>query len=218
MSKQQILEQVRRSLKRRQPLDDSVVDALERRIAVRRPLVQPAYDEDLIDRLLRKHRDLHGSCERVAGPAQLAQAVSRYLSERELPASLVAGDHPLIRSLDFDGAVEVEYRQAVAEDRAALSLADVAVAETATIAIFSSPSSPMTHHYLPEHHLVIVREADVVKWQESVWERLRGGGDGMPRGVALISGPSKTADVEQTIEYGAHGPRNVHLLLLGEAA
>ncbi len=215
MSKQQILERIRHSLKRRQPLDASVVGALEQRLAERRPLVQPAYDEDLVDRLLRKHEALHGSCERVAGPGQLAAAVAGYLSGRGLPPRLVAGDHQLIRSLDFGAAVTVEYRGAVGDDVAALSVADLAVAETGTLAIFSSAASPMTHHYLPEHHLVIVRESDVVKWQETVWERLRTGGNWPPRGIALISGPSKTADVEQTIEYGAHGPRNVHLLLLG---
>ena len=214
MSREDILRRIRRSLNRQQPLDSSMADALEQRLAERRPLVQPAYDEDLVARLLDRHRALHGTCERVSGPGELASGVIRYLADRDLPARLVAGDHQLLRSLDFGGEVECEFRAVVGDDSAALSLADLAVAETATVAIFSSPASPMTHNYLPEHHLVVVRERDVVKWQESVWERLRDAEQWPPRGVALISGPSKTADVEQTIEYGAHGPRNVHLFLL----
>ncbi|MDN5850066.1 MAG: lactate utilization protein [Nitrococcus sp.] len=50
---------------------------------------------------------------------------------------------------------------------------------------------------------------------EEVWERLLAQGERMPRAVNLITGPSRTADVEQTMQLGAHGPRRVHLLLIG---
>ena len=50
---------------------------------------------------------------------------------------------------------------------------------------------------------------------EDAWDLLRSNGEGMPRTVNFISGPSKTADVEQTVEYGAHGPRCLHVILVG---
>jgi L-lactate dehydrogenase complex protein LldG len=51
---------------------------------------------------------------------------------------------------------------------------------------------------------------------EDAWDRLRRHvGDGvMPRTVNLITGPSRTGDIEQTIELGAHGPRRLHIILL----
>ena len=47
-----------------------------------------------------------------------------------------------------------------------------------------------------------------------LWARLRMESRGMPRALNLITGPSRTADVEQTIQLGAHGPRSVHVILL----
>ena len=40
----------------------------------------------------------------------------------------------------------------------------------------------------------------------------------LPRAINIVSGPSRTADVEQTIQLGAHGPRRLHVLLLGDAS
>ncbi len=71
----------------------------------------------------------------------------------------------------------------------------------------------MSHNYLPDHHIVVVRESTVVRWQEDIWTMLRADADFPPRAIAMISGPSKTADVEQTIEYGAHGPQCLHMIL-----
>jgi L-lactate utilization protein LutC len=47
-----------------------------------------------------------------------------------------------------------------------------------------------------------------------VWSRLRAAGKAMPRTVNMITGPSRTADIEQTIQLGAHGPRNLHVILV----
>jgi L-lactate dehydrogenase complex protein LldG len=48
---------------------------------------------------------------------------------------------------------------------------------------------------------------------EDAWDRLRATGT-MPRAVNLVSGPSRTADIEQTVTLGAHGPARVHLIVL----
>ena len=52
-------------------------------------------------------------------------------------------------------------------------------------------------------------------WFEDAWAVLRARPEGMPRATNIISGPSRTADVEQTIQLGAHGPRRVHVILVG---
>ncbi len=56
----------------------------------------------------------------------------------------------------------------------------------------------------------------IVRHLEDLWAQLRARLDGMPRAVSLITGPSKTADVEQTMQYGAHGPRRLHVILVEE--
>jgi L-lactate dehydrogenase complex protein LldG len=40
----------------------------------------------------------------------------------------------------------------------------------------------------------------------------------MPRNVMLVTGPSRSADIEQALELGAHGPRRLHIVLVGDAA
>ncbi len=66
--------------------------------------------------------------------------------------------------------------------------------------------------------MVVLRAADVVGPYEDAWDRLRArGGDGvLPRTVNFVTGPSRTADIEQTIQLGAHGPRRLHIILIDE--
>lgn len=218
MSRERILGEIRRSLKRRELLDENVRRGLEARNAGIRPHVQPAFQEDLVERLVRKHEALNGSVERIDNPLHIVNAVISYLRERGLPQRLVAADREPVRGLPWGDGVTCEHRPASGDDTVALSVADAAISETGTIVLVSSPEAPMTHNYLPEHHLIVVPVSVVVRWQEDVWQILRRRADYPPRGIAMISGPSKTADVEQTIEYGAHGPRNVHLVLLAERA
>ena len=74
-----------------------------------------------------------------------------------------------------------------------------------------------TVNFLPEIHMVLIRTSDIVGSYEEAWDRLRGvyGERSLPRSVNLISGPSRTADIEQTIVMGAHGPRRLLVLILG---
>jgi L-lactate dehydrogenase complex protein LldG len=97
-----------------------------------------------------------------------------------------------------------------------LSRALVAAAETGTL--FSSRRrQPATLAFLPEVHLILIGAGDVVGSYEEAFDRLRAihGEGALPRTVNLISGPSRTADIEQTIVRGAHGPKRLHVLILG---
>jgi L-lactate dehydrogenase complex protein LldG len=55
---------------------------------------------------------------------------------------------------------------------------------------------------------------------EEAWDSLRAhaGADGLPRTVNFISGPSRTADIEQRLIMGAHGPKRLHVILVGDGA
>ena len=93
------------------------------------------------------------------------------------------------------------------------------IAETGTLVTASGPDHPVTLNLLPDTHVVVLREADIVSGYEDVWDRLRTrfGKDRMPRTVNTITGPSRTADIEQKIEMGAHGPRRLHILVIDDA-
>src|SRR5690606_29717660 len=93
------------------------------------------------------------------------------------------------------------------------------IAETGTLMLASGEQGPTTLNFLPETHLVVLRESDLVGPIEEAWKRLRERADeGLPRTVNFITGPSRTGDIEQKIQLGAHGPRRLHVLLLADGA
>lgn len=88
-----------------------------------------------------------------------------------------------------------------------------AIAETGTLVVRSS-DVPSALLFLSEELVIILRENLIVPFQEDLWQRF----PHQPgRAIHLISGPSRTADVEQTLQVGAHGPRRVHLWLVIES-
>ena len=90
------------------------------------------------------------------------------------------------------------------------------IAETGTLALLSGSDSPTSLNFLPNTHIAVLSAGDVVGVYEDVWDRLRRDGRAIPRTINLISGPSRTGDIEQTIEIGAHGPRRLHILLIDD--
>jgi L-lactate dehydrogenase complex protein LldG len=96
----------------------------------------------------------------------------------------------------------------------AVSFADHAIAETGTLVFCSGERSASSWHFLPGLEFVVLRRALIVPRLESVIETLARGGV-MPSTVNLVTGPSRTADIEQTIERGAHGPRELCILIAG---
>jgi L-lactate utilization protein LutC len=89
------------------------------------------------------------------------------------------------------------------------------IAETGTLMLVSGEQNPTSLNFLPDYHIVVLRSDQLVPRMEDAWDTLRASFAQMPRTVNFISGPSKTADVEQTVEYGAHGPRCLHVVLVG---
>jgi len=94
----------------------------------------------------------------------------------------------------------------------AVSRADCGIAETGTLVFLSGARTPSSWHFLPGSEIVLLQRDAILPRLEDVFARL---GQIMPATVNLVTGPSRTADIEQTIERGAHGPRDVHILVVG---
>ena len=156
---------------------------------------------------------------RAATPKEAVGAIAAYLGSHALPASLRMGADPLLAALPWDAEPDIERRFGRAEpsDQVSLSRALAAAAETGTLFLVAGPDNPTTLNFLPETHMVLIATADILGSYEEAWDRLRAAyGPGvLPRTVNLISGPSRTADIEQTIVRGAHGPRRLAVLILG---
>ena len=93
------------------------------------------------------------------------------------------------------------------------------MAEPGTPWLRSGPAGPTTLNFLPDTHVVVLRASRIVGAYEEAWDGLRSarGETAMPRTVNFVTGPSRTADIEQTIQLGAHGPRRLHIVLVEDA-
>jgi L-lactate dehydrogenase complex protein LldG len=110
--------------------------------------------------------------------------------------------------------MKVEARPARGEDAIGITGAFCAVAETGTLVTLSSPGTPASVSLLPETHVAIVQRSRIVRGMEEVWQLVRKERGTLPRAVNFISGPSRTADIEQTVTLGAHGPYRVHIIVV----
>lgn len=157
--------------------------------------------------------------ERVADPSAVPAAVADYLRRHNLPASIRRGGDSRLAVLGWEGEPAITVLEGASDgsDLAAISHAEAAIAETGTLMLLSGPDNPVTLTFLPEHHIVLVRAQDVGGDMETALERLRMmmGKAVMPRTVNFVSGPSRSADIEQTILLGAHGPRALHVIVVG---
>ena len=108
----------------------------------------------------------------------------------------------------------MEARAARDGDLVGITTAFCAIAETGTLMMVSGPRTPAATSLLPETHIALVRADRIVRGMEEAWQLLRAELGAPPRAVTFISGPSRTADIEQTVTLGAHGAYRVHLILI----
>jgi L-lactate dehydrogenase complex protein LldG len=153
----------------------------------------------------------------VARSAELPAEVARFLREHNLPANLRLGTDPRLTGLDWaTTALALSFGPSEGDDLNAVSHAFAGVAETGTLALVSGADNPTTLNFLADNHIVVLRADDLAPDYESVWARLREtyGKGLMPRTVNLITGPSRSGDIEQQIILGAHGPRRLHIVIV----
>ncbi|MFG1397863.1 LutC/YkgG family protein [Roseixanthobacter pseudopolyaromaticivorans] len=178
----------------------------------------PAQQIDLFKDMVRA---ADGTLDHLPSAADVPEAVARYLRERNLPPTILRGADPRLANLPWDSAPNLDVWIGPSDGRqlAGLSHAFAGIAESGTVVMLSGPENPSTLNLLPDHHLVVVDAADVAGDYETVWSRIRAayGAGVMPRTVNWITGPSRSADIEQTLLLGAHGPRSLHVLLVGAA-
>lgn len=213
-----VLADIRRSLKRSSPLPDSVREGLDARLRAARPNLQPVYEGSVVERFVQKIEAVSGIVTRVEDHSGIARAVEAHVEKWALPFDIVVAPDPKLDGIPWSNRFVVERRAAVGADRISVTGSFAAIGETGSLVLLSSPVSPTTLNFLPEDHLIVLQESRIVRYMEDVWTLMRQEVEHIPRTVNLITGPSKTGDVEQIIQEGAHGPRRLHVILLAAGA
>ncbi len=153
----------------------------------------------------------------VRNDREVPGEIARYLSRHNLPATLRIGADARLAAMPWgETALELTRGASDGHDLNAASCALAGVAETGTLALAAGAENPTTLNFLPDNHIVVLSADDVVGDMESVWGRLRAlfGKGKMPRALNLVTGPSRSADIEQTLLLGAHGPRRLHIVVI----
>jgi L-lactate dehydrogenase complex protein LldG len=99
---------------------------------------------------------------------------------------------------------------APALEDASVSRAIYGVASTGSVVLASSPEEPRSRHLLPDVHVSLLREDDIVPDLAGLFVTVRAR---LPSALAIVTGPSRSADIEQRLVVGVHGPREVHVVL-----
>jgi L-lactate dehydrogenase complex protein LldG len=174
----------------------------------------PEVGGDLIARFRAKAEAASSTTDRVGSEREVPAAVARYLEAHKLPKNGCVW--PSLAQLEWQGAgLALEARAANGEDLVGVTGVFCALAETGTLMMCSGADTPASVSLLPETHIAVVPKARIVPHMEDGWDLLRAELGSLPRAVNFISGPSRTADIEQTIVLGAHGPYRVHILVVG---
>jgi L-lactate dehydrogenase complex protein LldG len=215
-AREQVLTNIRAALNRAGPLPDSVARMLQGRLSRPRPNIKPAIGADRVAHFIDKLRSVSGQVTRVASIDKVADVVAEHLRRYDLGEAIVVAPDASLEGIPWSNRLRVQRRAGVGADRVTVTGAYAAVAETGSLVLLSAPESPTTLNFLPDDHLIVVRESQIVTHIEDVWVRMRNDKRAMPRTVNFITGPSKTADIEQTMQEGAHGPRRLHVILLAE--
>jgi L-lactate dehydrogenase complex protein LldG len=220
-----ILSGIRKSLGRG-PLTGAGLADAEARLSghPRHPLPARSRDsgEAASERFVAMAEKEFATVARVPSGDDVPGAVAAFLAANNLPTVLAAAPDARLDVLPWDSQPMLELRRgpANATDEVTLTHAFSGVAETGTLMMPSGADTPTTLNLLGESCIVVLRRSDVVGAYEDAWDRLRRRADDtgrfMPRNVMMVTGPSRTADIEQTIELGAHGPRRLHIVLIDE--
>jgi len=215
-----ILAKVRTALGKR-ARDEAGFAAAEATMRAHASGPRPRLAADPVEQFVRRSRDMGSTVERIGDRAEIPQCTARYLAALELPPALAAQKStagvcwPEFAALDWAGAgLAIEARPTTGGDRLAITGCFCAIAETGTMVVLSGADTPTAHALLPDTHIAVVQADRIVGSMEDAFALIRRDCDRLPRAINMISGPSRTGDIEQTIVLGAHGPYRVHILVV----
>jgi L-lactate dehydrogenase complex protein LldG len=225
VSRAAILGAIQRGL-RRGPLPEDQAMALRARLAAHPRHLIPARSRvgrpEQVALFLRNLEKEFATAARVPAREDIPAAIADYLAAQNLPSEFAMAPHPALQALPWDRRPLLRRRagRAEATDLVTLQHGFAGIAETGTLMLPGGPDRPTTLNLLADTAMVVLRASRIVGAYEDAFDLLRaevvGPGGMLPRNVMLVTGPSRSADIESTLELGAHGPRRLHLLLIDD--
>ena len=168
--------------------------------------------EERVSLFIRMATEAKAKTERIASAGLLPERLSPLLRERGLDQSLLAAADPLLAALPWEAAgITLRKGRAGGMDRVSLAIASAGVAETGSLLLAATPESPMSIHLLVDLHVVLLPLSRLFGTMEEAFTHLREETPNLPSAAMFVTGPSRTADIEQQMQLGAHGPRELRI-------
>jgi L-lactate dehydrogenase complex protein LldG len=155
--------------------------------------------------------------ERIGQSSEIPGKIATALVDWPVAGHVVASADPALGQwLGERLCASLRFGRPAPSDKVSITLAAAAIAETGTLVFVSGPLSPASLAFLPERLIAIVPASRIVASYSSVIPMLLKQGSSlvMPRCVNFVTGPSRTADIEEVLLIGAHGPRSVKILVV----
>lgn len=209
-----ILARIRAQSGRRGATGEGEIDAVRAHIAKheRGPLPSLA-THDPVAHFIAECDRLKTSCAEVASAALVPGEVARYIAAESLAPRCVGWAE--FANLHWaDAGIVYDNRTTNADDLIGLTGCYCGIGETGTLLLLGAPATPKATALLPETHICVVRKSRIVATMEDAFALMRAEIGEPPRATFFVSGPSRTADIEQTLVIGAHGPYRVHVILI----
>jgi len=219
-----VLAKLRTALDRDEAAEAKAVARVEAWLAERHPEHVPARGqlapEDRIGLFIEQARKVQTDIERVTGAEAVPAAVARYLRRHNLPQKIVMAPDPTLDEAGWESQPLLRIRRGTADDadQIGLTLATAGVAETGTLLLASSSARPTLLAFLPETCIAVLPTDRIVGAYEQAIDLHRDETGTLPRSLNFVTGPSRTGDIAQQLELGAHGPRRLLVVLVDPAS
>ena len=138
--------------------------------------------------------------------------VAAYMKKMALPPRIVLQPRAILTGLGW-GDIEVD-QDLTQDEFVAVSIADLAIAETGSVVFLSGSDAPTLLNFLPLYHVVVVKAALIYRYLEDVFDFVGNGQVNQPRNINIVTGTSGTADIEAKNIRGAHGPKFMHIIIV----
>ncbi|HEY2033168.1 MAG TPA: LUD domain-containing protein [Rhizomicrobium sp.] len=171
--------------------------------------VPPVPQSDLVAVFAERARIVDADVRILNGAGEIAAAVADLLRAKNLPAEIHIA--PEIKAPDL-GSLVIK-RTPPGPDDTTLTTAPFGIAETGTLAYLATLANPASWHFRPGFEIAVLKASDVLPHMENVLACIRANGV-LPHTINFVTGPSRTGDIEQTLELGAHGPKGLAILIV----
>lgn len=199
--------------------------------------------QELLALLIERGQPLNLKVAAVPDPKAAADFIAELVRTKEPEwggkKQVAAWQHALIAQLDLEKALEPDgipvwiaaddgsldpselvarHREQVVGSFVGVTAADYCLADTATLVMRARPGQPRSTSLVPSIHVAVIRLDQLLPDLQAFYTVLRhdlqSGGEGLTNSLTFISGPSKTADIELVMVHGAHGPRELHIVVI----